>query len=160
MTNLQSDLPENHFRVPISYTLKTKSELKREFDWVSDWYDRRPRKRHRSCRGIDTTDGERVLFLAEVPEEFIGMMNDRDKLALHFDRLGYRFAIEEEVVAFAKAHPDLQREKYILALGSSVLHVGSYFVVMICGGSSARGLGRILLSRGLDEDGRLLLVRK
>jgi hypothetical protein len=117
----QSELPAGHYRVHVSYKLKPIVELRKQFDGVSDAYDGRPWERHSSCMDIDTTDGERVMFLKLIPEEFLGKRVDsiRNKLAETIDLLGYRFAVEVEAIAFGLAHPEIHRRERINAYGSS-----------------------------------------
>lgn len=151
------------YKIPASYALRPKTELEQEFDCVSDLFDGRPWERHSSCVTIDETAGERTLHLAEVPEQFLKrkIENCLNELAAHFDKQGKRFAIEVEAIAFAKAHPDLQRKHWILALGSSTLAGrGDRCVAYLREFDGGRGLRDCWVVNVLDRDGRLLLVSK
>ncbi len=149
-------------RLPVAYTSKPMDELRWEFDWVSDLYDGRPWKCHGSCKDIDTKDGERQFALVKLPEEFIGntISQSLDGLATDFDKKGFRFAIEVEAIAFAKAHPKEQRKYHILALGSSALGPIGHCVAMLDEWDLDRRLDDCSVEHELYRDDRLLLVRK
>jgi hypothetical protein len=150
-------------RLVVTYALRPMDELRKEFDWISDLYDGRAWERHSSCKDIDTTDGEREFALVEVPQAFLGrrITDCRDELAVYFANKGDRFAIEVEAIAFAKANPDLQRESYILALGSSALGgVGGRYVTVLGEYDHGRYMRGRWVGHGLHSAGRLLLVHK
>ncbi|QQR60325.1 hypothetical protein IPH19_02810 [Candidatus Uhrbacteria bacterium] len=90
---------------------------------VSPAFDGCRWERHSSCSAVDTTPGERVLRLAKLPEVFHGQSIQQawNELAAHFDREGYRFAIETEAFEFIKKRSTLLHHyRRILTLGSSV----------------------------------------
>lgn len=146
-----------------SYKLEPRDELKKRYDGgVMDLFDGRPWERHSSCKNIDETPGEREFLLASIPKERLGKRIDSiwDDLALHFDKLGYRFAIEVELDAFAKARSDLQHKR-IFALGSSVLRGGGRrYVAAMHEHSGGRWLGGHWFVDGVLGIDHLLLVRK
>lgn len=157
----------DHYRIHVSYAkLPPIAELEKKFSGknsVSRLFDGREWERHSSCAAIDETPGERNFRVAEIPAELLGKRIEDvwNELDAHFDREGYRFAIETEAVEFANAKPELQRKNWILARGSSALDGGVIRYVAVLG---SRGRGRVLDGRWVGcvllDDARLLLVRK
>jgi hypothetical protein len=158
--------PETYLRVPVAYKLPPMAELERKYSGegsVSMLFDGRPWERHSSCETIDETPGERMMRLAEVPEQFIDrkIKDCRDELAAHFDKLGERFAVETEAHDFACKEPDAQRKNWILALGSSALRDNDdRCVAVLREFVRDRILDDHWIEDELNRDGRLLLVSK
>ncbi len=157
--------------IPVTYKLLPMAELREKYDGcVSDLFDGRSWERHSSCKDIDLAPSERFMRLAEIPEQFFtenkGTMTKpireiQDQLAVHFDKLGERFAIETEAHDFACKEPDAQRKNWILALGSSALHAdGDRYVAVLDEGGRGHVLLGYWVDYGLDRCVRLLLVRK
>ena len=162
-----SDLPPNHYRLHVSYApLPGVAALEPKFSGknsVSYLFDGRAWERHSSCVTIDEISGEREFLVAEVPEQFLGKRIDAvwNDLATHFDREGFRFAIETEAVEFSAAQPELQRKNWIYAIGSSALRDdGNRCVAVLFAFRRGRILGGGRVGRELDGGVRVLLVRK
>jgi hypothetical protein len=154
----------NSYMVTVDYARLSLDELNVKYDGgISALFDGRPWERHASTKDIDETPGEREFVLAEVPKKFLGKRIDQsfDALADLFAKDGLRFAVETELDAFGTANPDLQREHYILALGSSALYDdGDRGVACLYGNDDGRWLSRYWVDDGFHGGDRLLLVRK
>lgn len=161
MSNLsQNELLGTSYTVHVGYTFQPIEEFLMELNEVA-MHDGRAWERHRSCKDIDTTDGERKMFLAKVPNEFLGKSINSiwDALSEYYDKLGYRFAIELEATAFAKAHPDLLSENCILALGSSTLdYEDDRCITLLCGNDLGNFLKGIEVENELHVGDLLLLI--
>ncbi|MCE9586192.1 hypothetical protein K8R04_02640 [Candidatus Uhrbacteria bacterium] len=88
---------------------------------VGDWLV------HKSCANVDLTPGERVLRLARIPVKFNGKSIEEAFGSLVEYFVGYRFALDHEVIAFAKEHPEIVRKsRRIYALGNMVSRDSQY----------------------------------
>ncbi|MFH1973648.1 MAG: hypothetical protein ABIK13_03535, partial [Patescibacteria group bacterium] len=76
------------------------------------------------------------------------------------DTLGYRPATHLEAYAFAKANPELQRQFWIVALGSSTLDGDLRSVAVLDGVSGRRILDSNWFGIVWISDDRFLFVRK
>ncbi|MFH1973268.1 MAG: hypothetical protein ABIK13_01515, partial [Patescibacteria group bacterium] len=76
------------------------------------------------------------------------------------DTLGYRPATHLEAYAFAKANPELQRQFWIVALGSSTMGGGFRCVALLRSGSGRRVLGDCWFGGEWGSGRRFLFVRK
>jgi hypothetical protein len=159
-----SELPPDHYRVPVSYEMLSRTELGGEFSGegsVSVLFDGRPWKKHAACVGIDETPGNRVFFVKHFNRVFNNEREIEDAIA-EMGRQGYRPATHHEAIAFAKTHPEPQWQFWIVALGSFALCVtGGYRYVAVLGADGGR---RLLTGFWFDDrwssDYRFLFVRK
>lgn len=147
----------NHYKVYVDYEMPSFADLEKEFGKrnVSDIFDGRPFDLHPSCSDIDETPGERVFFVKHFGREIEseGVINE-----MKYE--GYRPATHAEAIVFAKAHPDLQREYPIVALGSFALYVGDRCVAVLRRSVTGRLLGGGRFDGGWSVGCRFLLVRK
>lgn len=112
---------------------------------------------HSSCVDIDQNPGERIMLV----KHFGWLIESEDAIA-EMDKQGYRPATHLEAYAFAKANPDLQRQFWILALGSFALDgdgVGRA-VASLFDFADKRIFGLDWFGLGWRFDGRFLFVRK
>ena len=140
--------PVEHLAVPISYQLPPYAELNgTTFDWAGDLFgDQHTWEEHRSVRGlVDRTPGKRELLVKQFTKEEIEQMGGRtsDNVITWAQANGYRVAVREELVSLGQAHPNLQRQFLIVALGSSTLYDGRRCVAV---------LHRVGVGRYLDFD--------
>ncbi|OGL73199.1 hypothetical protein A3E39_03770 [Candidatus Uhrbacteria bacterium RIFCSPHIGHO2_12_FULL_60_25] len=150
-------LPADHYRVQVTYApLPPFAELNGTlFGWASDlfkshftWED------HETCKGIDTTPGKRDFSV----KHFGRVMKSQDVIIWAVEN-GYRVATESEARDFAAAHPDLQRNHWVVALGSFVDSAGDRYVAVLYYRDGERRFGTIWFGRTWFEDNRFLLVR-
>ncbi len=161
----QNRLPPDCYHVHVSYAKHPGIvALEKRFSGkgsVSYLFDGREWDRHESCANIDTSPGERIFRVAEVPAEFIGQTISQARYDLAFGCFeGERFAIEAEAIAFADAQPERQRRNHILALGSSAVDRDGYWCVTELRALAGRTLGECWFAHRLDANDRLLLVRE
>ncbi|MEK7545923.1 MAG: hypothetical protein AAB554_02490 [Patescibacteria group bacterium] len=146
-------LPLDHYRVTITYApLPPMRQLEEEFSkgGVSSLFDGREWKKHASCVDMDETPGEKVFLT----KDFGRSMDDEEAIAWG-QKNGYRPATHKEAYEFAKAHPELQLQFWIVACGSSALgDVGLRYVAVLCADD-----GRRLLD-GFPVDGRWIASRR
>lgn len=144
------------YKVMVDYVLPSPEAIKKTFDWVSDLYDGRPWENHESCKGVDETPGIREFLL-----KHFGKAMTSEHVLAWAEANGYRAATLKEILAFVAAHPDLQRQFWIVALGSSALRDGGRQCVPLL---SSDGDGRRLFGnwfgRRWNAGDRFLLVRK
>ncbi|MBI2475325.1 hypothetical protein HYV69_02770 [Candidatus Uhrbacteria bacterium] len=76
------------------------------------------------------------------------------------DKLGYRPATHIETYSFQKARPDLQRQFWIVALGSFALRGDGKYVAVLGSDSVGRIFGDSWFGNGWLADVRFLFVRK
>ncbi|MCI0479541.1 hypothetical protein L0Y59_03270, partial [Candidatus Uhrbacteria bacterium] len=119
-SEVERPLAENEYRVPVSYSMpRDKATLESEFskNGVSDLFTGNDEwQPHSSCVDIDQTPGNRVMLLKHFGRDTTSEANIAE-----MDKLGYRPATHLEAYAFAKANPELQRQFWIVALGSSTM---------------------------------------
>lgn len=99
----------------------TYEELKKEFDWVSDGFKKGEAKYwrlHESCQNIPAASLESLKLI-----HFGKVMTDKTALEALKAR-DLRPANLEELLIYARANPDKQKEFPIVALGSSCLWTG------------------------------------
>ena len=147
----------------VSYTFRPMEVLRRECDWISDVYDGRSWSRRLACQDIDMRDGDREFLVATLPKPLLGKWMDKyqDELEAYVDELGYRFAIEVEALSFARAHPALLCEGYLLALGSvTSTNTNSCHCACLWEADGRRYFGERTLAIHFSDQDRLLLVRK
>lgn len=151
-------LPPDHYLVPVTYAaLPSFADLEREYgkDNVSDLFDGRPFQKHASCEGMDETPGDRVFLV-----KHFGRNTTSEANIAEMDKLGYRPATHLEAYAFAKAQPELQRQFWIVALGSFVLGEDGRCVALMNGDSGRRLSSSYWSPRRWGSDFRFLFVRK
>lgn len=83
-----------------------------------------------------------------------------DEALKELDRLGYRAATAEELLAFGAAYPEKQREFPIVALGTVRRVYGGRRVLFLWGGGLGRDLGLDWFGRGWNVYCRFPAVRK
>lgn len=152
-------LGENEYLVPVGYDMpREKGKLESEFskDGASELfcgnYEWQP---HSSCAEIDQTPGKRVMLV-----KHFGRNTTSEANIAEMDKLGYRPATHLEANAFAKANPVLQRQFWIVALGSSTLRGGRRYVAELFCDSGGRILDLGWFGHEWDSDYRFLFVRK
>ena len=101
------------FRAVVTYIQPKFAELKSAFDWVNDDYQRAKFEAIKICEAISRETRE-VTF------QYVHMNRDAstEEVLAEMDKRGLRPVLYEELLAFAKAHPDEQRKYPIVALGS------------------------------------------
>lgn len=156
---------EELLTVFVSYQLPSYNELNgSRFDWASDLFSSKYKwEEHESVRGqVDRTAGNRDFLVKEFTEKEIKRMGGltSDNVIAWAVANGYRAPVLEETVDFAKAHPDLQREYPIVALGSFALSDGSRGVAILCRDDAERSLDYDWFDAGWLALCRFLLVRK
>lgn len=158
-SEVERPLADGEYRVPVSYDMpRSKGALEPEFskDGVSElFYGNYEWKNHSSCAEIDQTPGERIMLV----KHFNRPIESEDAIA-EMDKLGYRPATHLEAYAFAKANPELQRQFWIVALGSSAMCVVDRGVAVLDSDSDRRVLGYDWFDDGWSSGGRFLFVRK
>lgn len=153
----QTETSPVHYFVPVSYApLSPVSELRNEFGAgsVSVIFDGRPWQKHPSCAQMDETDGERVMLVKHFGKEMAS-----EQAIAWGEEHGYRPATEKEAVAFARANPDLQRNFWIIALGSFALDDIHLCVTALRGDDSRRILGGHWFGDNLSANDGILFVR-
>jgi hypothetical protein len=155
----QIQLRENEYLVPVAYDMpRDKGKLEAEFskDGVSDlFYGNYEWQPHSSCAEIDQTPGNRVMLV-----KHFGRYTESEANIASMDKLGYRPATHLEAYAFAKANPELQRQFWIVALGSSAVRGDDRDVAVLYSDSDRRILGNSWFDSGWNSDDRFLFVRK
>ncbi|TAL44597.1 MAG: hypothetical protein EPN91_04110 [Salinibacterium sp.] len=158
-SEVERPLGENEYHVPVGYDMPhDKGKLEAEFskDGVSElFYGNYEWQPHSSCAEIDQTPGNRVMLL-----KHFGRKTESEANIAEMDRLGYRPATRLEAYAFAKANPELQRQFWIVALGSSTMDGGDRYVAVLRGDSGRRILGISGFDREWRSGHRFLFVRK
>ena len=156
---ITSPLGKNEYLVPVSYDMpRNKRKLEAEFSkgGVSELfygnYEWRP---HSSCAKIDQSPGNRVMLL-----KHFGRITTSKKNIAEMDNLGYRSATHLEAYAFAKANPELQRQFWIVALGSFTLDGDNQFIAVLYSDSDGRILNHTWFDSEWDSGNRFLFVRK
>ena len=155
----QIQLRENEYLVSVGYDMpRDKATLESEFskNGVSDLftcnYEWQP---HSSCAEIDQTPGERIMLVKHFGRDTTSEANIAE-----MDKLGYRPATYLEAYAVAKANPELQRQFWIVALGSSAMVGGGRYVALLCSDSDRRILNGYWFDFEWGSDYRFLFVRK
>lgn len=151
-------ISDNKYLVPVSYApLPSFAYLKNEFgkNNVSYIFDGREWKNHSSCVGIDKTPSDKVFLV-----KHFGRETESEANIAEMDKLGYRPATHIEAYEFQKKHPELQRQFWIVALGSFALDDGSRYVAVLSGDSGRRILDGSWFGRWWSADRRFLFVRK
>lgn len=150
-------ISSQEYIVPVSYApLPSILELRKEFGAgsVSVIFDGRPWQKRLACAQMDETDGERVMLLKNFGKE----MTTKQAIAWGVSE-GFRPATEKEVIAFARANPDLQRIFWIVALGSFAFDNIHLCAAALRGDDSRRILGGLWFSQKLSGSDRTLYVR-
>ena len=152
-------LGENEYRVYVDYTMPLDREiLESEFSkkHVSKlFYGNYEWQPHSSCAEIDQTPGERIMLVKHFSRNTTSEAN-----IVEMGKLGYRPATHLEAYAFAKANPELQRQFWIVALGSFTWHDDYHRVALLRGDADRRGLGDYWFEYKWDCFSRFLFVRK
>ena len=151
-------LAKNEYFVPVTYApLPSYAELEKEFGKgnVSYIFDGRPFTKHASCSNILETPGNKIFFVKHFGREI-----NSDTAIAEMDRLSYRPATHIEAYAFQKVHPYLQREFWIVVLGSFALDDNIQYVVVLGINSGSRFFGRGWFGNGWNAGNRFLFVRK
>ena len=150
-------LADGEYLVHVDYTIPSYADLEKEFGVgnVSRIFDGRPFQKHASCVNMDETPGDKVFFLKD-----FGRETESEANIAEMDMLGYRPATRLEMFAFQKANPELQRQFWIVALGSSAMGVDGHTVAMLGDGSGGRIFASGWFSSRWYVDRRFLFVRK
>lgn len=159
-TNSVTDRPlgEGEYRVFVSYApLPSKTALDEEFGKgnVSDIFDGRPFEKHASCVNMDETPGEKNFLV-----KHFGRETQSETNIAEMDALGYRPATHIEAYEFQKAHPELQRQFWIVALGSFAMSGDSWYVAVLNAGGFRRIFDDCSFGHRWDASDRFLFVRK
>ncbi len=157
----EADRPfgENEYLVPVNYApLPSRPELERDFSGensVSVIFDGRPFQKHASCVGMDETPGDRIFLV-----EHFGREIESEDAITEMDKQGYRPATHLEAIAFAKAHPEFQRQFWIVALGSFAMDDGNRRVAVLGADGDGRFLSDGWFDRRWHAELRFLFLRK
>ncbi|MBD3281266.1 hypothetical protein GF391_00785 [Candidatus Uhrbacteria bacterium] len=158
-SEIKRPLVDGEYLVPVAYEMPhNKGILESEFskDGVSElFYGNYEWKNHSSCAEIDQRPGERIMLV----KYFNRAIKSEDAIA-EMDKLGYRPATHLEAYAFAKANPELQRQFWIVALGSSTIYGYDRSVAVLRSGSGRRVLGSDWFGYEWGSGDRFLFVRK
>ncbi len=150
--------PHDHYLVPVDYApIPAIAELEKEFSvrGVSPIFDGRPWLKHASCAEMNETPGERVMFL----KRFGKLVTNEEAIAAGMKN-GYRPATHHEALAFARAHPALQQQFWIVAPGSFAVKGGDCrFVTVLDCHDGRRVLDDGWYETGWSAGGRFLFVR-
>lgn len=150
-------LGEGEYRVFFSNApLPSNAALEEEFGkgYVSDIFDGRPFQNHASCVNMDVTPGEKIFLVKHFGQETQSEANIAEMDAL------YRPATHLEAYEFQKAHPELQRQFWIVALGSFAVDGVSQCVAMLRADGGRRVFGSDWFGSRWSAGGRFLFVRK
>lgn len=143
------DMPKNRDRLEAEFSAGSVSEL---------FYGNYPWKKHASCAKVDETKAsDRIILL----KHFNAEISSESAITVMI-RQHCRPATHLEAYAFAKAHPELQRQFRMVALGSFALNGGKPFVALLQGSSQKRSLDSYWFDdevRGWPADIRFLVVR-
>ena len=153
LANDVSDRPlaENEYLVSVDYTMpRDKVTLEAEFskDGVSDLF-------YGDFEWQPHSSDERIMLL-----KHFGRNTESEANIAEMDTLGYRPATHLEAYAFAKANPELQRQFWIVALGSSAMRGDLRAVAVLSSVSGRRVLGYVWFDREWRSGRRFLFVRK
>lgn len=152
-------LAENEFLVYVDYTMPhNKEALEAEFSkgGVSKlFYGNYAWQPHLSCSDASQTPGNRIMLLKHFGCDTMSEAN-----IAKMDRLGYRPATHFEAYAFAKANPELQRQFWIVALGSSTMDSDIRDVAILRSDSERRTLAGGWFGYEWKSNCRFLFVRK
>lgn len=146
----------NLFHVFVDYTTPSYAELKTQFDLVNEWYEGAVFEAIDSCKAI-SRDPREIVFEVVHLDRNISIRDARFEL----DKRGLRPALYEELLGFAKAHPNEQRRFIIYALGSvCVGPLGRHCVPFLGEDSVGRCLYLHLYGHVLVTTYRFLAVSK
>jgi len=151
-------LAKNEYFVPVTYApLPSYAELEKEFGKgnVSYIFDGRPFTKHASCSNILETPGNKIFFVKHFGREI-----NSDTAIAEMDRLDYRPATHIEACEFQKAHPYLQQQFCIVALGSFAVVGCNQCVAVLDSNSVRRFFVNVWFDCVWDADRRFLFVRK
>lgn len=154
------ELAVGHYRAFVGYAaVPSMAELEKEFgkNRVSSLFDGREWRIHASCVGMNETPGEKEFWVRHFGREI-----DSEEVIVLADKDDYRPATHLEAVEFARAEPELQKQLWIVALGSFALSDGdgSRYVAVLSAVSDGRRLGDSWFGRRWSAGSRFLLVRK
>lgn len=124
------------FKAMVEYAQPTYEDLKTAFDWVDSDYRAAKFEAIDRCKGVARVAGELTLHYVH-----LGRDASTDEILAEMDRLGFRPALYEELLAFGRQYPDEQRKYPVVALGSTwVISSGRRGVAVLFGGGSGRYL--------------------
>jgi hypothetical protein len=150
--------PVEHLVAFVSYQLPPYGELKdMVFNWASDLFNgSHVWEEHESVRGqIDRIPGKKSFLVKHFDRKM-----KSEQVIEWAEANGYRVATHEEAVDFAKAHPDLQRQFWIVALGSFTHGYDDRDVAVLYGDGARRDLDGGWFGREWDASDRFLIVHK
>ncbi|GEM_PF-6829718 len=152
-------LRAGEYLVNVTYEMpRDKEKLEGEFskDGVSELFYNvnYTWEKHESYRDDDMPGDE--VFLVK---HFNRRIESEDAIR-EMDPQGYRPATHLEAHAFALANPELQRQFWIVALGSSATRGDGRFVAVLSSSSGRRILVRVWFGGEWGSGGRFLFVRK
>jgi hypothetical protein len=145
------------FRFIVDYTLSLSDMIKAgKYDWVNGNitdanFPRTKGKGLAVGQSAETIDAELIHFNRDISS---------DSAVAEMDKMGYRPATIEELLAFGASNPDIQKQFPIVALGSSCVVHGSRRVVYLHGDGSERALDLSWWDDDWRGDYQFLAVRK
>lgn len=151
-------LPENHYRVYCNYDpLPSYRPLNGIiFDWANSLFNGEyVWQSHHFSSKIDQRPGYRVFLV----KEFDVGTGSEDAIAWA-DANGYRPPTLSEGIDFSAANPELQRQFWLIILGSSAMRGGHRYVPVLRGDSGERYLDYGWFGRAWAAGRRFLFVRK
>lgn len=155
LMSVERPLAADEYRVQVSYEVPRDNKmLEAEFlcKSSSDLLFNREWRLHLSSDKRDRTPGERIMLVKRIESE-------ADDI-IEMDRLGYRPATHLEAYAFAKANPELLRQHWILALGSTAVYDGHRYSVALRKDSDGRIVVNLWFGDSWYSHFRILFVRK
>ncbi len=152
-------LGEDEHLVHVRYAMPSKKGLLADFsiDSVSEllYYGSYKWQKHSACADMSEVDGDRVMLL----KKFNGRSTSEACIKL-MSSLDYRPATHIEAYAFAKAYPELQRQFWIVALGSYAIRGANKVVAVLYGCAEKRSFDHRRFDFDWGADDRFLFVRK
>lgn len=148
-------LSDCHYSIKLENVARPEPvDLEQAYDWVwSGWLGKS--ELHDSLRKIKCKAGDRAVFLKRFDQA-----SDSDQVITWANANGYRLAFPAEREAFTKANPDLQRQYWIVDLGTFANERDGRGVPLLCGNSTARRLDHQWFSKEWSADTRFLLIKK
>lgn len=147
--------PLDAYTVFVDYVLPPQVELKKLFDRVCDLWDGGKWTLHDSLKGVPQAPGELVFCLKNFGKEM-----SSEAVIAWAEANGYRVATHLEALAFARANPEIQRERWYFALGSFALRGPGRRVACLDSSGPRRELESGWFGGDWRAHAHFLLVRK
>lgn len=144
--------------VPVNYDLPHEAQIEEaKFDWVTD-YDGQLIRKNPTEHLVPVPSGEMEQRITLV---HLNRYAKTEEVLAEMEKLNLRPTTSHETLAFAKAHPDVQRKFPLIGLGSVwVASRRRRSVLYLYRGSALRDLRLYWFDRGWGGYCRFLAVRK